>query len=362
VSDELDRRFMAAAILLGATANGTTWPNPAAVGAILVKDNVVVARGRTAKGGRPHAEAAALADAGADASGTTLYVSLEPCAHQGIRGGPCVEAIVAAGVRKVVGAATDPDPRTAGEGFQCLRGAGIDVASGVLGAEARRANPGHHSVRQTGRPYVLLKLAVSADDAVGRAGEAQVAVTGEIARRHVQALRSRFDAIMVGRGTVEADDPALTVRLPGLEHRSPVRVILDSEGRLERDRRIFDGAAPTWVLSASGQADTPVGECRHLAVPRAASGLDLAACLTRLAEEGLTSVLVEGGAKVARALIEADLVDEVLLFRSPSALGGNLVPALAGLPLSTIEASPRYVRRERRHFGPDVMSRYLRAD
>jgi diaminohydroxyphosphoribosylaminopyrimidine deaminase/5-amino-6-(5-phosphoribosylamino)uracil reductase len=343
MADELDRRFMAAAIRLGAGANGTTSPNPA-VGAILVNDGVVVSRGRTARGGRPHAEAEALAMAGEAARGATLYSSLEPCVHRG-RASPCADAIIAAGVSRVVAAVEDPDPRTKGAGFSRLREAGIEVQPGVLSDEARRAHAGHFR-RVRVLPHITLKLAVSADDAIGRIGEPQVGVTGEIARRHAQALRTRFDAILVGRGTVEADDPALTVRLPGLERRSPVRIVLDTWARLPPDRRVFtEGNAPTWVMSAAnegvmGEANgEPADRVRRFTAPRSTEGgLDPWSCLYRLVDGGLTRLLVEGGAEIARRFLESDLVDEVLLIRSPKALGGNIVPALAGLPLSTIEA------------------------
>ncbi len=354
----IDRRFMAAAIRLGAGALGTTRPNPA-VGAILVKDGKVVGRGRTAPGGRPHGERIALAETGEAARGATLYVSLEPCAHHG-RTPPCADALIAAGVTRVVAPLVDPDPRVVGKGFERLRAAGVEVSTGVLDQEARRVQAGHLWRIGRNRPFVLLKLAVSTDGAIGRAGEGQVAVTGDIARRHVQALRSRFDAILVGRGTVNADDPELTCRLPGLEHRSPIRIVLDSEGRLAPHRRVFQGEVPTWVLNA--RAEDPAGRHRRLKVPhRAAGGLDLRAALTRLAGEGITRLLVEGGARVARSLLEADLVDEVMLFRSPVPLGGHSVPALAGLPLREIEASEKFRRIERRMFGPDRMTRYERT-
>lgn len=355
MSEALDRRFMAAAIRLGAGALGTTWPNPA-VGAILVKDGRVVGRGCTGRGGRPHGETEALAMAAGAARGATLYVSLEPCAHYG-RTPPCADAIVAAGVRRVVAPVSDPDARVSGKGFARLSAAGVEVETGLLAEEARRANAGHYKRIGAAAPHVVLKLAVSADDAIGRIGEAGTPVTGETARRHAQALRSRFDAILVGRGTVEADDPQLTCRLPGLEDRSPVRVVLDSEGKLDAARKVFDSVAPTWVLTATESTTT---KTRTLQVPRGAGGLDLAAVLDRLAEEGVTRVLVEGGAKVARSLLEADLVDEVLLFRSPHRLGGKLVPALAGLPLSAIQRSPRFRRIDRRRLGTDILSRYER--
>lgn len=359
MADTLDRRFTAAAIRMGAGALGTTWPNPA-VGAILVKDGRVVGRGRTARGGRPHAETLALAMAGDAARGATLYVSLEPCAHHG-KTPPCADAVAEAGVTRVVAPMADPNPEVAGRGFDRLRAAGIEVVSGVMADVGHRANAGHMKRAEWPMPYVVLKLAVSADDAIGRTGEAQVAVTGPVARRHVQALRSRFDAILVGRGTVEADDPELTCRLPGLEDRSPVRVVLDSGGSLGPDRKVFDGAASTWVFKAQGEP-APNRPGRRFSVARSTlGGLDPWHCLYRLKEEGITRVLVEGGAQVARNFLYGDLVDEVMLFRSPNPLGGDVVPALADLPLTFIEASARFRRIERRRFGPDRMSVYERV-
>jgi diaminohydroxyphosphoribosylaminopyrimidine deaminase / 5-amino-6-(5-phosphoribosylamino)uracil reductase len=359
----LDERFTAAAIRLGAGALGTTWPNPA-VGAIVVRDGIVVARGRTGGGGTPHGETLALAAAGEVARGATLYVSLEPCAHHG-RTPPCSEAVCAAGIARVVAPIEDADPRVAGRGFAGLREAGIAVATGACAAMARRAHAGHLMRAKAGRPRIVLKLAVSADGGIGRQGEGQVAVTGPIARRHVQALRSRFDAILVGRGTVEADDPELTCRLPGLEARSPVRVVLAGEGRLPPTAKIFDPAspAPTWIVSAAadpqGLADGT--RVRWLQVPAGDGGVDLARALSRLAEAGITRVLVEGGAAVAGALLAADLVDEAMLFRSPDALGDNRVAALGDMPLETITASARFRVTERRRFGRDRMTRYERV-
>jgi diaminohydroxyphosphoribosylaminopyrimidine deaminase/5-amino-6-(5-phosphoribosylamino)uracil reductase len=358
MSDDGDRRWLDAAIRLGCGGLGTTWPNPA-VGAILLKDNNVLGRGRTAPGGRPHGEIVALAQAGEPARGATLYVSLEPCSHHG-RTPPCADALIEAGVARVVSAMEDPNPLVVGRGHARLRDRGIEVST-LRTTDVRRAHVGHVAKVLRSRPHVCLKLAVSRDDAIGRAGERQAAVTGEIARRHVQALRSRFDAILVGRGTVEADDPELTCRLPGLEWRSPVRVVLDSDGRLGPGFRVFNDAAPTWVLQARGP-ESKTGRLRRLAVaPGTAGGLDIRSALERLAAEGITRVLVEGGAKTARAFLEADLADEVLLFRSPVALGGELVPALDGLPLSAIEASERFRRIERRRFGPDMLTRYERV-
>jgi diaminohydroxyphosphoribosylaminopyrimidine deaminase/5-amino-6-(5-phosphoribosylamino)uracil reductase len=355
----LDGRFLSAAIRLGTGALGRTWPNPA-VGAIIVHGGIVLGRGHTARGGRPHGETVALAQAGPAARGATLYVSLEPCSHH-CRTPPCVDAIIAAGVARVVAAIEDPDPRVAGRGFARLRDAGIEVVIGPPSAEGRRAQAGHFSRVERGRPHVTLKLAVSADDAIGRRGERQAPVTGAIARRHAHAMRTRCDAILVGRGTVEADDPELTSRLPGLEGRSPVRVILDSDGRLGGDRKVFAaGSGETWVL-AGAPAAGPGSAARRIEVPRGPSGLDLQAAMLRLGSEGITRLQVEGGARVARGLLEADLVDEVALFRSPVVLGGDAVPALAGLPLSDVECSGRFRPAERRTFGADRMTRYIRT-
>lgn len=363
---ERDRRFFAAALRWGAGALGTAWPNPA-VGALVVKDGRVIGRGRTGSGGRPHAESIALEAAGAAAAGATIYVSLEPCSHFG-RTPPCADAIVRAGIERVVAGPSDPDPRVSGKGFDRLRQAGIEVEADFLPAAARRVHAGHLARLAGGRPHVLVKLAVSADDGIGLAGVGRTPVSGATARRHVQALRSRVDAILVGRGTVEADDPELTCRLPGLEHRSPVRVVLDTMRRVGRGRRVLapDSPVPTWFLCAP-EAAVPVAEGepraqrrRDVAVPRGPGGLDLAAALARLAADGIGRLLVEGGASVARSLLEADLVDEVMLFRSPERLGPERVPALAGLPLSVIESSQAFHRTERRMFGPDRLISYER--
>lgn len=359
----LDERFTAASVRLGEGALGTTWPNPA-VGAIVARDGIVLARGRTGLGGKPHGEALALAAAGRAARGATLYVSLEPCAHHG-RTPPCSEAIAAAGIARLVAPLSDADPRVAGNGFAALREAGLSVATGAAAATARRAHAGHFMRVEAGRPWVTLKLAVSADGGIGLKGQGRVPVTGETARRHVQALRGRFDAILVGRGTVEADDPRLTCRLPGLEGRSPVRVVLDTQGRLPSGAKVLDPAVstPTWIISAAadrrGIADGK--RLRWLQVPASEAGVDLGKALSALAGHGITRLLVEGGAAVARAVVAADLVDEAILFRSPGALGEERVPALGDMPLETIIASARFRATERRKFGRDRMICYERV-
>ena len=232
--DAVDRRFMAAAIRLSRKHAGLTSTNPS-VGTLIVRDDgagpVIVGRGVTAIGGRPHAEAEALAEAGELARGATAYVTLEPCAHHG-RTPPCANALVTAGVARVVGAASDPDGRVSGKGYAILRPAGIEVVENVLADEAADAMAGYLIRSSKKRPEVILKLALSGDGMIGRPGEGQIAITGDVARRQVHLMRAEADAILVGIGTALADDPELTVRLPGLESRSPVRIVLDREARL----------------------------------------------------------------------------------------------------------------------------------
>jgi diaminohydroxyphosphoribosylaminopyrimidine deaminase/5-amino-6-(5-phosphoribosylamino)uracil reductase len=360
----MDRRYLAAATRLGLSARGLTFPNPS-VGAILVKDGKMVGRGRTAPGGRPHAETIALQNAGADARGATLYVSLEPCAHHG-RTPPCTDAIIAAGVKRVVAGMRDPDPRVSGRGIANLREAGLAVVSNAAEAE-RAAHIGHIRRMESGRPHVVLKMAVSADGFIGRGGAGQVAITGEIARRHVQALRSQFDAIVIGRGTAEADDPQLTCRLPGLEGRSPVRVVIAGQSSIRPDLSLFSGdsAFPTWVIAVTGRPDgfhaaAEPDRIRWLQVPGSDGQVDLGAALQALGEAGLSRIMVEGGSRLAGSLLAGDLVDEAILFRSPIVIGEGGIAAFAGQGLTAIEGSAAFDPVDRRWFGEDRMTRYLR--
>ncbi|MBZ8132596.1 bifunctional diaminohydroxyphosphoribosylaminopyrimidine deaminase/5-amino-6-(5-phosphoribosylamino)uracil reductase RibD [Afifella sp. IM 167] len=360
---ETDSRFLDAAIRLGRLSLGEAHPNPA-VGAIIVRDGRVLARGRTAIGGRPHAETIAIAKAGEWARDATIYVSLEPCAHHG-RTPPCAEAIVAAGLSRAVVALADPDPRVSGNGIAILEGAGLAVAS-IETAEARAAHRGHVSRITRQRPFVTLKLAVSSDGAIGIAGRGQVAVTGEIARRHVHALRSRVDAILVGAGTLRADDPELTCRLPGLEHRSPLRLVLSASGDVPAGAKLFGAGPATWLLSPKAPAGALAAQMarrgdalRWIEIEPGAHAIPSA--LAALAREGITSLLVEGGARTAASFLDADAVDEALIFKSAAVLGPRGIPALAERPLSSITASEAFLRAARRRFGPDILTRYQRA-
>jgi diaminohydroxyphosphoribosylaminopyrimidine deaminase/5-amino-6-(5-phosphoribosylamino)uracil reductase len=345
-----DLRFMELALGLGRRGLGRTWPNPA-VGAVVVLHEadgpVIVGRGWTQPGGRPHAETQALARAGGAARGATLYVTLEPCAHQG-QTPPCADAIIAASIRRVVSAIEDPNPQVAGAGHRRLAAAGITVTVGIGADGARRAHAGHMRRMRERRPHVTLKLAVSADGKAGLAGRRPVAITGEVARARVHLMRAQSDAVLTGIGTVLADDPLLTCRLPGMAARSPVRVVLDSELRLPPDSQLAASAreTPLWVVSSARAAADRVQALRAagaevVPAPAAAGGLDLAAVLERLAERGITRVMVEAGPILAAAMLNADLVDEAALLRSSKRIGAEGIDALEGLPLTALTQSPR---------------------
>jgi diaminohydroxyphosphoribosylaminopyrimidine deaminase/5-amino-6-(5-phosphoribosylamino)uracil reductase len=363
---EADRRFMQLALTLGRRGLGRTWPNPS-VGAVVVKDGVIVGRGWTQPGGRPHAEPEALKRAGEAAGGATLYVTLEPCSHFG-KSPPCADATIAAGISRVVAAIEDPNPEVAGNGFARLRAAGIAVDVGLLAEEAARDHAGHFRRIRDGRPHVILKLAVSADDKIGAAGGKPVAISGEAARTRVHLLRAQSDAILVGIGTVLADDPLLTCRLPGMAARSPVRMVLDRALRIPGNSRLVHSArqTPLWVVAselAEAPAATRLGAAGAQVIriaPTSAPGLDLTAVLRALADKGITRLMVEGGSRVASSFVAADLVDEVWLLRGPEALGEGIA-ALDALPLSEITQSPRLKLRASETLGKDTLTIYERA-
>jgi diaminohydroxyphosphoribosylaminopyrimidine deaminase/5-amino-6-(5-phosphoribosylamino)uracil reductase len=362
-----DQRFMQLALALGRRGQGRTWPNPA-VGAVVVKDGVIVGRGWTQPGGRPHAEPEALRRAGEAARGATLYVTLEPCSHFG-RSPPCADAVIAAGIVRVVSAIEDPNPEVAGQGHARLRAAGIAVDIGLCADEAARDHAGHFRRVRDRRPHVLLKLAVSADDKIGASGRKQVTITGEPARTRVHLLRAQSDAILVGIGTVLADDPLLTCRLPGMEARSPVRVVLDRALRMPGNSRLVHSArqTPLWVMT-SDFAEAPAAmklgaagaQVMRVASTTTPAGLDLPAVLRALAEKGVTKLMVEGGARVASSFVAAGLVDEVWLLRGPEAIGDG-VPALHALPLAAITQSPGFKVRASETLQKDTLTIYERA-
>ncbi len=328
---------------------------------------VVVGRGWTSVGGRPHAEANALAEAGDRAKGATAYVTLEPCSHQG-RSKPCADALIEAGVARVVYALADPDPRVSGEGHRKLAEAGLEVTSGVLEAAAAEAHAGHVSRVTRGRPHVTLKLAVSADGMIGRRAGERMIITSPPSLQVVQGMRAEADAMMIGIGTALVDDPRLNVRLAGMASRSPARIVLDATARLPLDSKLVQSARDLPLILIVGP-EAPVtrrdslGEAgaRIIEVPSASGKVDLAAAFAALATEGFTRVLAEGGSEVAWSLVSNDLIDEVVFFHAPVVVGADGVRALSGSALSAIERSPRYRQVETSRIGEDLMRRYLRA-
>ncbi len=363
---DADRRYMAEAIALSLKHRGLTAENPS-VGAVIVQTGSdgdgIVGRGVTAIGGRPHAELQALAEAGALAKGATVYATLEPCSHIG-RAPPCADALVSAGVARVVIATLDPDIRVAGRGVSILERAGVAVTTGCMEAEARRAMAGFLSLKGRGRPYVTLKLAVSQDGMIGRKGAGQLAITGPDARHEVQLMRLEHEAVLVGVSTVIEDDPLLTVRLPGLEQRTPTRVIVDPFGRTPPSARLLDSAArhPVLILVSEKAASrqTVLLKDRGAIVRPIASDyrgrFHPQEILRVLGILGLKSVFVEGGAETARRFLEAGLVDRIRLFTSDVVVGeGGIVS-----PLSEANIPEGFTLLDMRRFGGDRLVDYER--
>lgn len=363
----LDREAMAHALRLGRRNLGRTWPNPS-VGCVLVKDGIVIGRGATQPSGRPHAETMALAHAGPAARGACAFVTLEPCSHYA-KTGPCADALARAGVARVVSAIGDPDPRVHGRGWAMLRSFGIPVSHGLLAEEAALDHRGHFIRVRLGRPFTLLKLAMTADGFVAPEGGGRLAITGEAANVRVHLMRAQADAILAGVRTVLADDPMLTCRLPGMADRSPIRVVMDGGLRTPAGARIVATArvVPTWIIAA---IDAPVGPeaalraagCEVMRVERGGDGrLDLGEALRLLATRGITRAMIEGGPSLANALLAADLVDEAAVIAAPRCLAemgaeGPGLPAYPGLApadrLALVASEP---------LGPDIMTTFRRV-
>lgn len=356
---------MAAALGLARRGLGQTWPNPS-VGCVIVSaEGRVVGRGFTQPGGRPHAETEALAEAGQAARGATAYVSLEPCAHHG-KTPPCAEALVASGIARCVIAHGDPDLRVAGAGIAILERAGIQVTRDILKAEAADLNAGFFQRIENGRPLVTLKLATSLDGKIATVTGESKWVTGPEARAFGHQLRATQDAILVGSGTVLADDPELTCRLPGLELRSPVRVVLDSRLRLPLSAKL---ARPgTWLVTGAGHSDSALAPYRAagmevLTVKVGEGGsLNLSAALKMLGDRGLTRVLVEGGAAVATGLIAADLVDRLAWFQAPIVIGNDGMAAIAPLAVARLDRARQFGLLSHQNLGADNFALYRGKD
>lgn len=362
-----DRRFMAGALSLARRGLGQVWPNPA-VGCVIVKDGMVLGRGWTQPGGRPHAETEALRRAGANARGATAYVTLEPCAHHG-KTPPCAEALIAARIARVVAALDDPDPRVSGGGMAALRRAGIASETGLGAEEAREINLGFLTRIAQGRPMATLKLATSLDGRIAAHGGDSKWITSESARARAHLLRAAHDAVLVGIGTALADDPALTCRLPGMEDRMTVRVVLDGAARLPLESKLVRSvhAHPVWVV-ARGDADIHrVAALERAGVkvlrvtPDADNRPDPARAFGMLGSLGLTRVLVEGGGRIAASVLKAGLIDRLVWFRAPVVLGGDGVPALAGMGVGKVADAFGFRRRAVSPTGPDLMESYARA-
>ncbi len=333
---------MAVALVLARRGLGNVWPNPA-VGCVVVKDGHVVGRGWTQPGGRPHAETDALNRSGEAAKGATAYVSLEPCSHHG-QTPPCAQALIDAGIARAVVACPDPDPRVAGQGVAMLRAAGIDVVEDVLRGQAEDLNRGFLKRVVAGRPMVTLKVAASLDGRVATASGHSKWITGPAARRLGHLLRATHDAIAVGSGTVAADNPALTCRLPGLAHRSPIRIVFSSSDTVDASSRLVQdaGKPPTWIVM-SAAAKGPHRKALEKAGAKilevgdgTQTKINIRSALAGLAEQGVTRLLVEGGPRLATAFLRAGLVDRVAWFAAPRILGGDAIPALAGLGVEKV--------------------------
>jgi diaminohydroxyphosphoribosylaminopyrimidine deaminase/5-amino-6-(5-phosphoribosylamino)uracil reductase len=362
---EDDLNHMRAALALARRGLGTTWPNPS-VGCVLVNAGRVVGRGYTGSGGRPHAEPTALSQAGDAARGATAYVTLEPCCHWG-QTPPCTDALIDAGVGRVVIATLDPDNRVNGQGVARLRDAGIEVEHGLLANEAADDLAGFFLRLTEDRPLVTLKLATTLDGRIATGiGESQW-ITGPEARRMAHVLRGRHDAVLVGVGTVMADNPELTCRIPGFRATPVVRVIVDSHLRTPLTSKLARtaGDVPLWFLVRDGvdpmrqAAFTDLG-ATVIEVSAGEMGIDLSDATKALAQAGLTRVLVEGGGQVAASFIRGGFVDRIAWFHAPSVMGGDGWPGVQGFGIEKLAMMPRFTRHRVTPLGSDVLTEFTR--
>ena len=371
ISDAADLGAMRAALGLARRGLGSVWPNPA-VGCVIVSPDGagtgrVVGRGWTQPGGRPHAETEALTRAGAAARGATAYVTLEPCSHHG-QTPPCADALVAAGIRRAVIALEDPDPRVSGRGLARLRDGGVEVRVGVGADEAAEINAGFFLAVRDKRPLITLKMATTLDGRIATASGESRWITGESARDLAHTLRANHDAVMIGIGTAVADDPALTCRLPGMEQRQPVRIVIDTRLRLPLTSQLVATARrqPTWIITTGAdpirsRAFAEAG-CEMIEAPTDVAGLpELTWIVAELARRKLTRVLVEGGSRLAAAVLRADLADRVVWFHAPSVIGSDGMPAAAAFGITDLKSSPRFARLDVTTIGDDIVETYRRV-
>lgn len=351
---------MQIALELAEKGRGWTSPNPM-VGAVVVKNGRIVGRGWHQKAGGPHAEVCAIADAGGQSRGATLYVTLEPCNHHG-RTPPCTEAILAAGISRVVYAMADPNPEVAGGGGAYLASRGIRVQGGVLAAEAGRLNECFIKFVTTGRPFVVLKCAATLDGKIAtRTGDSKW-VTGPAARRHVHRLRHWMDAILVGINTVRSDDPSLTARLENEKTRDPARIVLDTRLSIDEEARVLRQSSPAETIIATAAEANPekagrLGNlgARVLRLPASKKGVDLEALVEALGQMRITSLLVEGGSRVSAAFLSAGLVDKICFFYAPKILGGDGIPICSGPGPRQMDEALRVADVTVKHFDGDFL-------
>ena len=356
---------METALNLARRGLGETWPNPA-VGCVIVGDHII-ARGWTRSGGRPHAETEALARADSAAKGATAYVTLEPCAHQG-KTAPCADALIAAGIARVVAPISDPDPRVAGRGFEKLRQAGIAVDIGLCAEQALLLNAGFISRIVHNIPLVTVKIASTLDGKIATASGESQWITGDAARAFGHFLRAEHDAIMIGGTTAIMDDPELTCRLPGLAQASPVRVIVDGRMRLPLTSKLVQSARahPVWLLTRPDgdpvrkQAYRDAGVEVIEIIPGANGVLNCTAILNALSERGVTRLLIEGGSVLVASMVQANAVDHIVWFRAPKLIGNDGLAAIGPLGLNHLAQSPVYLRESIRQLGHDVVETYRR--
>lgn len=357
-----DINHMKAALNLARRGLGNVWPNPA-VGCVITKDEKVVGRGWTLPGGRPHAETEALQRAGNQANGGTAYVTLEPCNHEG-QTPPCSEALIDAGLKRVVIATQDPDKRVAGTGIARLKNAGIEVEFGIEKTEADLINRGFFSRIENARPYITLKIATTLDGKIAtQSGESQW-ITGDFARRASHKLRATHDAVMIGSGTALADDPTLTCRLPGISNERRTRIVLDGRLRMPLDSNLAatSDEAPVLIFTLPGddekQEKIYVMKKRGISItllPSDNAHLDVKKVVNELASRGITRLFVEGGGTLAASLMTADLVDDIAWFRAPSVIGNDGISAIEGLGLDKLTEMPTFSRKSLTQLGEDCL-------
>ncbi|HVE92121.1 MAG TPA: bifunctional diaminohydroxyphosphoribosylaminopyrimidine deaminase/5-amino-6-(5-phosphoribosylamino)uracil reductase RibD [Actinomycetota bacterium] len=351
-----DAQWMDRALALARTVEGLTSPRPP-VGALVVAGGRVVGEGSTTASPGPHAEVVALRQAGEGARGATVYVTLEPCGHTGATG-PCAEALAAAGVARVVAAMRDPNPAVRGRGLRTLRSAGVEVRTGVRRAQAARLIEPFATWVKLGRPHVTLKMASSLDGKVAAADGSSRWITGPAARSQVHEMRSRADAVVVGAGTVEADDPSLTCRMPGHGGRQPLRVVLDSSGRTRPDAKVFDGRAPLLVVTTTHVPAGRLEEWRAVGadvqvVEAAEAGVSLPHAMRSMGERGVCSVLCEGGPTLAASLLHEGFVDRLVVYCAPLLIGGDAAGVLSVGAKTLTDATRLRIERVSR-VGPDL--------